>query len=168
MERVTIGQISRARGLKGEMVVVPLTDDLRRFLQLQRVKVSTKSQTKEFEVEGAREFKGKVLLQLRDVDSRDEATKLVGGFIQIERDEAVKLPQGSYFISDLIGLEVLTTQGERIGKIKEVISLPANDVYVVEGEARHYDIPAIKEIVKKIDLAKGEMIIEPLPGLLEI
>ena len=168
MERVTIGQISRARGLKGEMVVIPLTDDPRRFLQLQRVTVSTKTQTREFAVEGAREFKGKVLLQLREVESREQVHKLVGGFIEISRDEAVRLPQGSHFISDLIGLEVLTTQGERIGKIKEVISLPANDVYVVEGEDRQYDIPATKEIVKKIDLANGEMIIEPLPGLLEI
>lgn len=167
MDKVTIGQISRARGVKGELVVVPLTDDPCRFLRLQRVTVSTERETEQFTVENAREFKGRVLLQLRDVDNRDQATKLVGGYVQIERDQVVRLPEGRYFVFDIIGLEVVTTQGEKIGKVKEVISLPANDVYVVEGQKREYDIPAIKRVVRKIDLAKGEMIIEPMPGLLE-
>jgi 16S rRNA processing protein RimM len=168
MSRVTIGQISRVRGVRGEMVVIPLTDDPQRFLDLDRVTVTKEGDIGEFVVEGAREFKGKVLLRLKQVDGPEQAQKLVGGFIEIQPEQVVKLPEGRYFVFDIIGLEVVTTEGRRIGKIKEVLSLPANDVYVVDGEERQYDIPAIKEIVKKIDLQKGRMIIQPSEGLLEI
>lgn len=168
MGRVTIGQISRVRGVKGEIVVVPLTDYPERFLKLQRVVVSTKEKDRDFLVERARIFKEKVLLKLKQIDSPEEAKKLVGGFIEIEKEDVVELPEGSYFIFDLIGLEVITTKGEKIGKVKEVISLPANDIYLVEGDKKSYDIPAIKEVIKKIDLEKREMIIEPTEGLLDL
>jgi 16S rRNA processing protein RimM len=168
MGRVTIGQISRVRGVKGEIVVVPLTDDPERFLKLQRVVVSTKEKDRDFLVERVRIFKEKVLLKLKQIDSPEEAKKLAGGFIEIEKKDMVELPEGSYFIFDLIGLEVITTKGEKIGKVQEVISLPANDIYLVEGDKKSYDIPAIKEVIKKIDLEKREMIIEPTEGLLDL
>jgi len=168
MDRVTIGQISRVRGVKGEMVVVPLTDEPSRFLKLRKVTVSKEENTDEFLVERAREFKGKVLLKLKKVESPEEAKKLVGGFVEIEKDQLVELPEGRYFIFDIIGLQVVTSRGERVGKVKEVISLSANDVYVVEGDKKQYDIPAIKEVVKRIDLKKKEMIIEPIEGLLDL
>lgn len=168
MDRVAIGRISRVRGIKGEMVVVPLTDDPHRFLKLQKVIISKEESTKEFQVEWAREFKGKVLLKLKQMESPEEAKKLVGGFIEIERDQLVELSEGRYFIFDIIGLQVVTTKGEKIGKVKEVISLPANDLYLVEGDKKQYDIPAIKKVVKRIDLEKKEMIIEPTEGLLDL
>jgi len=168
MDRVTIGQITRVRGLKGELVVVPLTDDLRRFRKLQKVIISKGERVKEFQVENAREFKGKVLLKLRQVEIPEEAEKLVGGFIEIGKGQLVKLPNGRYFIFDIIGLLVVTTKGEIVGKVKEVITLPANDVYVVEGDKKQYDIPAIKRVIRKIDLEKKEMIIEPTKGLLDL
>lgn len=168
MDRVTIGKISRVRGVKGEMVVVPLTDDPRRFCKLQKVIISKEESTNEFLVERAREFKRKVLLKLKQVESPEEAKKLVGGFIEIEKDQMVELPEERYFIFDIIGLQVLTTKGQRIGKVKEVISLPTNDLYLVEGDKKQYDIPAIKKVVKRIDLEKKEMIIEPIEGLLDL
>ncbi len=168
MDRVTIGRISRVRGLKGGMVVVPLTDDPQRFLKLQKVIISKEENTKEFVVEGAREFKGKVLLKLKQVESPEEVKKLVGGFIEIEKDQLVELPEERYFIFDIVGLFVITTKGQKIGKVKEVISLPANDLYLVEGDKKLYHIPAIKKVVKRIDLEKKEMIIEPIEGLLDL
>jgi 16S rRNA processing protein RimM len=167
MNRVTIGQISRVRGLRGEMVVVPMTDDPRRYFDLETVTISKEEITKIFVIETAREFKGKILLRLKQVENPEEAQKLVGGFVEIEKEQMVKLPEGRYFVSDMVGLEVFTTQGRRIGKIKEIISLPANDLYVVEGEEKQYDIPALKTVVKKINLQKREMIIEPMEGLLD-
>lgn len=168
MKRVTIGKISRVRGLRGEMVVVPLTDDPHRFLKLEKVTLTKDGTSKEFLVEKAREFKGKVLLKLKEVDSPEEAKELAGGFIEIEKDQLVQLPQGSYFIFDLVGLEVVTTTGERIGTVKEVISLPANDLYLVEGEEKLYHIPAIKQVVKGIDLKEKRMIIQPMEGLFDL
>lgn len=166
--RVTIGQISRVRGLKGEMVVIPLTDDPSRFAKLQKVTLSKEENTGEFWVERVRAAERKVLLKLREVGNPEEARKWVGGFIEIENDQLVKLPEGRYFVFDVVGLEVFTILGQRIGKVKEVISLPANDVYLVEGEGKQYDIPAIKRVVRKIDLDKKKMIIDPIEGLLDL
>lgn len=168
MDRVTIGRISRVRGVKGEVMVAPMTDDSRRFRKLRKLAISEVEAAGEFLVESAKEHKGQVLMKLKGVDSPEEARKLVGGFVEIERDQLIQLPEGRYFIFDIVGLEVITTQGTRIGKVKEVVSLPANDLYLVEGKGKQYHIPATKEVIKTIDLEKGEMIIEPVEGLLDL
>ena len=173
MQRITIGQISRVRGIRGEMVIVPLTDDPRRFSELKRVLLSKDERIAEFEVEQVRvglttgRLKEKVLLKLKGVESPEEAKRLVGSFLEIEKEDLTQLPKGRYFIFDIIGLKVVTTEDKKVGTVKEVITLPANDVYVVEGDQKEYDIPAIKEIVKKIDLKKKVMVIEPKEGLLD-
>ena len=168
MKRVTIGKISRVRGLKGEMVIIPLTDDPQRFLKLEKVTIAHDEDCRQFLVEKAREFKDRVLLKLKQVDSPEQARGLVGGYIEIEEDQLVRLPQGSYFVFDIVGLEVVTVAGERIGTVKEVISLPANDLYLVEGEEKSYNIPAVKDVIKEIDLKKKKMIIEPMEGLFDL
>ncbi|MCJ7578554.1 MAG: ribosome maturation factor RimM [candidate division Zixibacteria bacterium] len=173
MKRITIGQISKVRGIKGEMVVVSLTDDPKRFSLLEKVLVSKDEKITEFVVEKVRtelktkKLKEMVLLKLKGVESPEEAKKLVGNFLEIEKEDVIKLPEGRYFIFDIIGLKVITTEEKEIGIVKEVISLPANDVYVVQGEKKEYDIPALKEVVKKIDLERKVMIIEPKEGLLD-
>jgi 16S rRNA processing protein RimM len=173
MKRITIGQISKVRGIKGEMVVVSLTDDTKRFSLLEKVLVSKDEKITEFVVERVRtELKTKklkevVLLKLKGVESPEEAKKLVGSFLEIEKENVITLPEGRYFIFDIIGLKVITTEEKELGTVKEVISLPANDVYVVQGEKKEYDIPALKEVVKKIDLERKLMIIEPKEGLLD-
>jgi 16S rRNA processing protein RimM len=173
MQRITIGQIFKVRGINGEMVVVPLTDDPKRFSELKRVLLSKDEKITQFEVEKVRtDLKGKrlkerVLLKLKGVESLEEAKRLAGSFLEIEREDLVKLPKGRYFIFDIIGLKVITTEEKKVGTVKEVISLPANDVYVVQGDEKQYDIPAIKEVVKKIDLERKVMIIEPKEGLLD-
>ena len=149
-------------------MVIPFTDDPSRFSRLPKIIISAGENSQEFSVERTREFKQKILLKLKQVESPEEAKKLVGGFIEIEKDELVKLPEGGYFVFDIIGLEVMTTQGKKIGTVKEVVSLPANDIYVVKGKEKEYDIPALKDVVKKIDLEKKEMIIEPIEGLLDL
>jgi 16S rRNA processing protein RimM len=173
MQRITIGQISRVRGIRGEMVIDPLTDDPNRFSELKRVWLSKGEKKARFEVERTRvgltskRFKQKVLLKLKGVESPEEARKLVGSFLEIEKEDLIRLPEERYFIFDLIGLKVMTTENRQVGTIKEVLSLSANDVYVVQGDGKEYDIPATKEVVKKIDLEKKVMIIEPKEGLLE-
>lgn len=153
--------------------MVPLTDDPKRFSELKKVLLLKDEKIIEFEVESVRtDFKAKrlkerVLIKLKGVENPEEAKGLVGSFLEIEKEDLIKLPEGRYFIFDIIGLKVITTENKEVGKVKEVISLPANDVYVVQGDQKEYDIPAIKEVVKKIDLERKVMIIEPKEGLLE-
>lgn len=166
--RITIGQIRRVRGVNGEMVVAPFTDQLDRFSELKVIKISKGEITREFHLAGVRKLADRILLKLKEINTPEEAKLLVDGFIEIEKEQSIKPEAGSYFVFDLIGLEVVTTHGDRIGQLTEVMSLPANDVYIVQGESKEYHIPATKEIVKKIDLVNKEMIIEPMEGLLEI
>jgi 16S rRNA processing protein RimM len=168
MKKVTIGQIVRVRGLKGEMVVLPLTDNLRRYFRLKKVTVVKEGKSDLLAVESVREQKDKILLCLSGVDDPEKARKLVGGFLEIDRDQLVKLPPDCYFVFDILGLEVVTADGRRVGKVKEVMSLPGNDVYVVGDQKREHQIPAVKEIVKKVDLKAGRMTIRPPEGLLEL
>jgi 16S rRNA processing protein RimM len=173
MQRITIGQISRVHGVKGEMVVVPLTDNPQRFFELEKIFVFKDEKVTQFKVEKVRtdpkskRLKERVLLKLKGVESPEAAKKIVGSFLEIEKEDLIELPEGRYFIFDIIGMKVVTTEEKELGRVKEVISLPANDVWVVQGGEKEYDIPAIKEVVKEIDLEKKVMIIEPKEGLLD-
>lgn len=167
MGKITIGKITRTRGLKGEVVISPLTDDPERFFLLKEVWISGKEGSKIFQIEKVKKLKEKIFLKFQGIDSPEAAMPLVNSFLEIQKESLPPLPQNRYYVFDIIGLEVLTTQGKKIGVIKDVISLPANDVYTVSSGTKEYDIPATKEVVKKIDLHKKIMIIEPLEGLLE-
>jgi 16S rRNA processing protein RimM len=76
------------------------------------------------------------------------------------------LPEGQYYTFQLIGLDVVTTEGKRIGQITDIMSTPSNDVYIVEGKRGEILIPAIEDVVKSIDLKKGKIVIEAIEGLL--
>jgi 16S rRNA processing protein RimM len=167
MGKIAIGKITKTRGLKGEVVISPLTDDPERFFLLKEVWISGKEKSKIFQIEKVKKFKEKIFLKFQGIDSPEAAKPLVNSFLEIQKESLPPLPQNRYYVFDIIGLEVLTTQGKKIGVIKDVISLPANDVYTVKSGTKEYDIPATKEVVKKIDLHKRIMIIEPLEGLLE-
>jgi len=106
-------------------------------------------------------------LKFQEINSPEAAKPLVNSFLEIEKESLLPLPQNRYYIFDIIGLKVLTTQKEKIGVIKDVVSLPANDVYVVRKGKKEFNIPAVREVIKQIDLERKTMIIEPLEGLLE-
>lgn len=164
--KITIGKITRIRGLKGEVVCSPLTDDPQRFFLLKEVWVSGQKGSKILRIERIKQLKQKVFLKFQGVDSPEAAKPLVNSFLEIEKENLLPLPDDRHYVFDIIGLRVLTTQGKEVGVIKDVVNLPANDVYTVKNGEREYDIPATKEIVKEIDLDKRIMIIEPLEGLL--
>jgi len=167
MGMVTIGKISKLRGVRGEMVIIPLTDDPKRFLSLKEVYLEKEGRKKLYRIRKVKRFKEKILISFEEIDSPEAARPLVGSFIEIEDKYLIPLPQGSYFVFEIVGMKVKTESGKILGDIKEVLSLPANDVYVVRKGEKEYNIPAIKEVVKKVDLEKKEMTIKPLKGLLE-
>ena len=99
------------------------------------------------------------------LDNSQFEITLQSGYLEIEKKDVPALPKGEYYIFDIVGLKVKTTEGENLGEIKEVIKYPSNDVYVISHRGKQYDLPAIKEIIKKIDLKEGIMVVQPLPGL---
>jgi 16S rRNA processing protein RimM len=149
--------------VRGELRVTPLTDDPRRFRGLREVALGERV----YAVEAARLLPtGVVLLRLSGVGTPEEASALHGKALSVPVEEAAPLPEGAYYPYQLVGLRVETSAAESLGALAEVLQLPANDVYVVRGERGEVLIPALKEIVRDIDLEAGKMVVEPPPGLL--
>ena len=117
-------------------------------------------------IEAVRAHKGQALLKLAGVDDANAAETLRGYLLLVPIEQARKLPRGAYYLYQIEGLEVYTTGGALVGKIDEVLSMTANDVYVVRGPGVEDPtgellVPAVKEIVKKIDVEGGRVVILP-------
>lgn len=164
-EFFVIGQIVNTQGYKGEVRVLPLTDFPERYRDLEKIFLDLPQGLKEVEIESVRYHKQFVILKLVDCETMDQAEALKNTYIKIQPEQAVTLPEGHYFIRDIIGLEVFTLEGELLGKVQDVLQITSNDVYVVKGDKKEILIPAIKEIVKEIDLDNKKMLIDPLEGL---
>ena len=167
------GQIVSTHGIRGEVKVLPWADGPEFLTLFDRVYLKGR----EYVLESARVQKTCVLLKLQGVDTVEAAQTLRDTVVQVDRED-VELEEGTYFIADLIGLRVL--EGEReIGVIREILTMPGNDVYVVQGE-HTYMIPAVKEflldkggnvtrakLVKlepKKDEKTGRMMMTEIPG----
>lgn len=159
-----IGRVLKPWSYRGEMKMEILTDFPNRFASLQKVYLG--DDAKPFSVERAHLHGKYVLLKLKGVDSTEDADKLRDQLVQVARTDAVQLPKGQHFIHELVGLRVITTKGETLGVIEEILDTRANDVYVVRNETREILIPATEEIVKEISVERGEMIVEMMEGLL--
>ncbi|WP_300348104.1 ribosome maturation factor RimM [Clostridium sp.] len=153
---LVIGQIINTHGLRGEMKVMPLTEDMRRFDDLEYVLLKGKK----VKVEGVKYFKDKVILKLEGINSIEEAEKLKRTYLEIDREHAIELEEDEYFIVDLIGCKVLDTEGFEYGKIKDVIQTPSNDVYWVQGK-KEVLVPVLKDIVLDINMDDKLITIRP-------
>jgi len=168
LEKVALGKILRAWGVTGEMIISPLTDDLKRFTQVVKVFISdSEGKEKIYVIKRSRIFQGKVLLQLEGIEDRQSADSLKGRYLEIDKKDVPPTPEGRYYLFDLIGCQVVSLKGKKIGEVKEVLFFPANDVLVVEKGKDEYYIPLIKDVVKKIDLIEKLVLIDPISGLLE-
>ena len=161
-----VGKIVNTQGLKGEVRVYPFTDDINRFDELDVFYLDKDFNTK-WNVERVR-YKGNlVIMKIKDIDSIEKAERLRDKFIYVSREDGRELEEEEYFIADMIGLDVFTVDGEKVGVLKEVLQYAANDVYVVKGEEKEYLIPATMKFVPTIDMNERKMIIDPIKGMLD-
>jgi 16S rRNA processing protein RimM len=161
-----IGQIVNTQGLKGEVKIYPLTDDINRFDDLDKFYLD-KDLQKEWEVEKIR-YKGKmVIMKIKAIDSIEDAERLRNKFICVGRESTRELDEDEFFIADMIGIDAFTVDGDRLGVLREVLQYSANDVYVIEGDGREYLIPAILKFVPEINMAERKMIIDPIKGMID-
>ena len=158
-----IGRVLKPWSYRGEMKVEIVTDFPERFASLQRVFLGDDANS--FSVERAHLHGKFILLKLKGVDSTEAAETLRDQLIQVARKDAVQLPQGQHFLHELIGLRVVTTEGETLGTLEEIIDTRANDVYIVRDGTREILIPATEEIVKEIAVERGEMVVKMMEGL---
>ena len=166
-ECLVIGQIVNTNGLKGMVKVNPFTDDMMRFEELEDLYIQYKGNLKKVKIEQVRYQKNQVLLKLEGINSIEEAENYRNCYLKIHRKDARNLEEDMYFIADLIGLEVYTNQNELLGKLDDVFSTGSNDVYVVKDQnGKQILLPAIKEVIKQIDLKNKKITVELINGLL--
>lgn len=170
MNKVThfkIGKIVNTQGLKGEVRVYSYTDDINRFDELDTFYLGKDLET-EWVVEKVRYKGNMVIMKIKGIDRVEDAEKLRDKFMYVSREKSRELEEEEYFISDMIGLEAYTVDGEHIGKLQEVLQYAANDVYVIKGnEGQEYLIPALMKFVPTIDMNERKMIIDPIKGMLD-
>jgi 16S rRNA processing protein RimM len=166
-EFCTIGKIVAPFGIRGELKVQPLTDIPDRFSQLDTIHLSPDYTP--YVIEGVRPYKGDmVLLALGGVDDANAAELLRNRDLCIPIDQLSKLPPDSYYQHDILGLRVFTLDNQEVGTIVDIMTTGGNDVYILRSiEKREVLIPAIKEVIKQIDLVRRMMYIDPMKGLLD-
>jgi 16S rRNA processing protein RimM len=164
---ITVGKVKSPHGVCGEVRIVCLTDYPSRFQPGLQILLSPPLEyIDQLTIEKVRWHRKSLLIKFKEISSRSEAERLKGRRLVVPKEETVKLPADTFWIYEIIGLEVYTADGQVLGKIVEVLRTTGNDVYVVKND-REYLIPATKEVVKQVDLKKGRLIIEPITGLLE-
>jgi 16S rRNA processing protein RimM len=164
-ELITIGKVSKHQGNKGEVRILPLTDYPDRFELLDRVILVKDEEVKEVDIEKMRYHKQFIILKFVGVDDIGAAIDYKDFFVKIPEEAAI-LPAESYYFHDILGLKAITKSGRELGEIIDVLETGSNDVYVVDSGEKEYLIPALKEVVEEINLETGQMIINPINGLL--
>lgn len=153
------GEVVSTHGIQGEIKILPWADTPEFLLQFDTLYLNGKP----YEVLSSRVHKTCVLVKLKGIDTPEAATLLRSQRVSIDRSK-LRLPKGTVFIADLLGCAVLDDDGNEIGKIRDVLTMPSSDVYVIEGE-RSYMIPAVKEFVREIDVGNRLVRVHLIEGM---
>lgn len=164
-EPLIIGWITRPHGVRGELKVRPDTDFPERFDHLRQVLILERGGPRAVAVESVRRQDTAVLMKLAGVDDLDAARALAGKPVAVPWEERMPLPDGSFYVWQVVGLSVRTTAGEVLGKIAEVFRTGSNDVYRVTGDQGEVFIPATREVVRAVDIERGEIVVDLPEGL---
>jgi 16S rRNA processing protein RimM len=162
-EFLNVARVLRPWGVRGEMKVELLSSHAEDFAPGQRVYAS---EDRSFEVLSARAQRGRWIIKLAGYDTPEQAEALRDVVLRIPRQAAAPLRPNEYYHEQIIGLSVVTVDGETLGQVTEILATGANDVYVVTGSRGEVLLPARAEVVRSVDLAAGRMIVSLLPGLL--
>ena len=163
-----MGAVASVHGIRGEVKVFPTTDDPAKFKRLKTVMLKTERGQREVKLLSVRFFKNMVIVKFEGIETPEEAQKYKGATLWIGRDQAVPLRKNEYYQADLIGLAVITEEGEELGTLTDVLETGANDVYVVENaEGKELLLPAIPDCILDVNVEEKRMLVHMLEGLLD-
>ena len=163
---ITIGKIVSTQGHRGEVRVLPSTDFPERFQSMSEMKVSLNGQIRVMHPEKVWPHKGFIIIKFKEILDMNQAELLRDAVIHISREELTQLPVGTYYIFQIVGLDVFTEEGRFLGTIKEVLATGSNDVYIIQREGqKDLLIPAIKQVIKEVDIERKKMVVELMEGL---
>jgi len=160
---MVVARILAPRGIRGEVKATILTDFPNRFSLLKTVYLG--EELEPIQLESCRLYNRYVLLKFRGLDRREAVERLRGKLIQIRDDKAIPLEEGTYYVHQIIGLEVWTEKNEYLGIIDDVLFTGSNEVYIVKNKEDEILIPAIAQVIQEVDLEAGRLSVHLLEGL---
>ena len=166
MNRLEVGQIVNTFGIKGFVKVKPWVNDIERFDDLEKVYVKIKKETQKLQIEEVKYHKDMVLIKFKGIETVEQAEKLRNCYLEIDREDAVPLEEGTYYIIDLLESDVYTDEGEHLGKLEDIYNTGSKDIYVVKNElGKTVLLPGIPEVIKKVNLEEKKITVHLLKGL---
>ena len=163
---VVIGKFRRPHGIKGEIRMTVLTDYPELISPGQVIYAGDRYKT--YTIKDIRWHGGDMLVSLKEMPDRTAVEIFRNIMVYMKSEDMPELPEGEYFIHQLVGMEVITDQDEKLGVLKEILITGANDVYLVESqEGKELLLPAIDEVILDIDQEKGQILVHIIPGLLD-
>jgi len=166
VDSIIIGEVLKPQGVQGEVKVYPITDDPTRFKQLKKVMVSDGKTTEILRINSVRiDPKGLVFLTIEGISTREEAEKYRGFTVKVDIKDVPPLKDRWYYF-ELEGMMVYENN-ELLGTLTKVLATGANDVYFVQGDDREILVPALKTVVKNVDVPGKRMDVILPPGLLD-
>ncbi|MBR6443844.1 MAG: 16S rRNA processing protein RimM [Firmicutes bacterium] len=163
--RIKIGKVTGATGLKGEVRVYSYAESNDRFSRLAGVWL----EDDEYGIENVRFHKDMVILKLAGINDRNTAEKVKNRFVYMNEEDLEELPEGQYYVKDLIGLKAVTVSGDEIGTITDILQNTPQDIYEIEKkDGKKALIPGVPDFLKKIDTENGVVVFDPAEGLLDL
>ena len=164
---VVVGEVLKARGVKGELLVRPMTSSMERFLSLRSVWLGTEGR-RNFLIEHSGPSGDVALVKLEGVDTREEATKLNGKVLTVPRSEVPPHPEGGHYMFELVGMKVRRTDGVEVGEVVDLMETGSNLVYVVKStDGEETLVPATKDVVEELDFENRVIRVRPIAGLFD-
>jgi 16S rRNA processing protein RimM len=165
-----LGEVLRPHGVRGELKTRVLTDYPERIGDMETVYLADNEQgdkAKPYAIEGVRMNQEYALIKLKGIDDRDQADRLRALYVMVAMDDAIPLEEGEFYLYQIIGLRIITEDGETFGTLTEVMETGANDVYIIDSE-RYGEvlIPAIESVILKTDIEAGTITVRLPEGLL--
>lgn len=166
-EYFEIGQIVNTFGIKGMVKVKPFTENIEQFEELEKIYIKNKNGKKEYQIQEVKYHKQMILIKFAGIENPEDAELLRESYLLINRKDAKPLEEGTYYIVDLLGLEVYTDEGVLLGKVDDIFNTGSNDIYVVKDElGKQVLLPGIEDVIKQVDLENKKIIVHIIPGLM--
>jgi 16S rRNA processing protein RimM len=165
-EWIEAGAIVKPHGVKGDLIVDVASDLAKCFIEGLRIRLTTRRGEESFGVvERATEHAGRLVVRFEGVSTRESAEALRSCSVWLTRGQVGPLAEGRYFVQDIIGLEVRTEDDENLGTVEDVLSMPANDVFVVRGRGEEILLPVIEDVILGVDVDAGRIVVRLIEGL---
>lgn len=167
---ITVGKIVNTHGHKGMVRVLPLTDFPERFQRGQVLLVQLGHSSRQLRIEHSFTHKKYIIIQFQEITDMNAAEELKGALIKVNKEDLYPLPEGSFYIFQILGLKVFDREGSFLGVVKDVLVTGSNDVYVIEKDTggRPLLVPALKDVVLEVDLEQARMVVSLPEGLVDL